>query len=73
MSAECSGYSWLCNARSNLVLAVENCSKGVFTISVGHGKSPWFSRLGFLRLVGVDERVHVLPFVDVGVFLECAF
>jgi len=54
-------------------LAARTCSKALFALCVGHGKSPWFSRVWFLRLVGVGEPVLVLAFVDVGVFLECAF
>lgn len=54
-------------------LAVIECSKALFCLGVGHGKSPWFSQVRFLVVVGVDGAVHVLAFVDVGVFLECAF
>jgi hypothetical protein len=54
-------------------LAVGECSKALFKLGVGHGKSPWFLRVPFSMVVGVDELVAVLAFVDVGFFLECAF
>jgi hypothetical protein len=63
----------LSDARSIGFLAVETCSKAVFALAVVHGKSPCFSRMGFLRLVGVGAPVLVLALVDVGVFLEYAF
>jgi hypothetical protein len=44
----------LLNVRSTAFLAVETCSKGVLAPSVGHGKSPCFSGLGFLTAAGVD-------------------
>ena len=57
----------------SVFLAVETCSKALFWLGVGHGKSPWFSRVPFSMVVGVDEPVAVLACFDVEVFLECAF
>jgi len=54
-------------------LAVGECSKALFRLGVGNGKSPWFLRVPFSMVVGVDEPVAVLACFDVEVFLECAF
>ncbi len=40
---------------------------------LGHGKSPCFSQVTFLSLVGPDYPPLILPCVNVGYFLECAF
>jgi len=58
---------------SNALLAVETCSKGIFGVLSGHGKSPCFSRYGVSALVSVDCAVSIFASVDVGEFLECAF
>jgi len=68
MSADCG----LGDARSIVFLAVETCSKAVSMLGVGHGKSPWFSRVCFLALFGVDWVVQVSRCLDVGFFSECA-
>ena len=58
--------------RSIVLMAVEACSKAILALSVGHGKSPCFSRCAVLKVVGVDGTVLVFASVDVGKFLECA-
>ena len=45
-------------------LAVETCSKAHFDSCLGHGKSPCFSGVAFLWLVGPDYPLLVLPTVD---------
>ena len=62
----------LSNARSIVFLAVGTCSKALFALGVGHGKSPWFSRVRLREAVEVDALGSALAFVDVGVFPECA-
>lgn len=57
----------------NGLLEVETCSKGIFGLLFGHGKSPCFSRCCISAVVGVDCAVLVFASVDVGEFLECAF
>ena len=61
------------DARSNALMAVETCSKGVFGVLSGHGKSQCFSRCGIFAVVGVGYAVLVFASVNVGKFLECAF
>jgi len=60
-------------ARSIALMAVETCSEAVLALCAGHGKSPCFSRWGFLKLFGPDYPVLVLPRADGREFLECAF
>jgi hypothetical protein len=55
------------------VLEVKTCSKALFGVGVGHGKSPCFSDVDFLQSVGPDYAVLVLPSVDGRETLECAF
>ena len=62
----------LSNARSIVFLAVGTCSKAIFELGVGHGKSPWFSRVRLREADGVDAAGLVLACVEVGVFPECA-
>ncbi len=59
--------SW--DARSNRVMSAEACSEAIMAHAVGHGKSPWFSRLSVLRVVGVDWRGLISCVVDGGFFL----
>ena len=54
-------------------MSVKTCSKAILALSSGHGKSPCFSQVTFLKLVGPDYPLLILPCVDVGEFLECAF
>jgi hypothetical protein len=60
-------------SRSNALMAVETCSKGIFGLLSGHGKSPCFLRCSFSAVVGVDYAVSVFASVNVENFLECAF
>jgi hypothetical protein len=53
-------------------LAVKTCSKAVLALCLGHGKSPCFSGVAFLRLLGVDARVLKVAFIDGMKILECA-
>jgi hypothetical protein len=61
------------DALSNALMAVETCSKGIFGLLSGHGKSPCFLRCVISAVVGVGYAVLILASVDVGKFLECAF
>ena len=61
-----------CSRRINL-MAVKRCSKAIFAHSIRHGKSLCFSEVAFMQLVGPDYPLLILPCVDVGEFLECAF
>jgi hypothetical protein len=54
-------------------LAVETCSKAILALWLGYGKSPCFSRVAFLWLVGPDYPLLVCSCVDGVDFLECAF
>jgi hypothetical protein len=60
-------------ARSIALMAVESCSKAILALCLGHGKSPCFLRLDFLKVFGVDGSVSVFASVDVEEFSECAF
>jgi len=61
------------DVRSNAIMAVETCSKGISALCVGYGKSPCFSEVALLQLVGPDYPLLVLPCVDGQEFLGCAF
>jgi hypothetical protein len=61
-----------CSRRIN-IMAVKRCSKAIFAHSIRHGKSLCFSEVAFMQLVGPDYPLLILPCVDVGEFLECAF
>jgi hypothetical protein len=54
-------------------MSVETCSKAISAYNLGHGKSPCFSQVTFLSLVGPDYPLSILPCVDGARFLECAF
>jgi hypothetical protein len=58
---------------ANPYLAVKTCSKAISALCSGHGKSPYFLEVDFLRLLSPDYRLLVLPCVDGAEFLECAF
>ena len=62
-----------CSARSIALMAVESCSKGIFALCVGHGKSPCFLRCCFSAVFGVDGTVLVFAPVDGDNLMECAF
>ena len=55
------------------VMAVKTCSKGILEHILRHGKSPCFSQVAFLWLVGPDYLLLISPCVDGEEFLECAF
>jgi hypothetical protein len=55
-----------------VLMAVKTCSKAISACSLEHGKSPCFSQLTFLWLVGPDYPLSILPYVDGAEFLECA-
>ena len=46
-------------------MSVKTCSKGILAHSLRHGKSPCFSQVTFLSLVGPDYPLSILPCVDV--------
>ncbi len=48
-----------CDARGIVEMEVEACSKAILALCPRHGKSPCFSEVAFLRLLGVDARVGV--------------
>ena len=54
-------------------MSVKSCSKAISARCLGHGKSPCFSQVTFLRSVGPDYPLSILPCVDEPEFLECAF
>ena len=50
----------------------KNLFKVILTPVSGLGKSPCFSELAFLSVVGPDYPMPILPFVYGTDFLECA-
>ena len=54
-------------------MSVKSCSKAIFAHTLMHGKSPCFSQVTYLQLVGPDYPQPILALVDVREFLECAF
>jgi len=54
-------------------MSVKMCSKALLVITSRHGKSPCFSQVTFLQLVGPDYPLLIFPFVDGAETLECAF
>jgi len=65
--------SYGCDVNSVSLMSVKTCSKAISALCLGHGKSPCFSEAAFLSLVGPDYSLLILPCVNVGEFLECAF
>ena len=55
------------------LMAVKTCSKAILALSGRHGKSPCFSEVTFLQLVGPDYPLLILPYVDGAENMECAF
>ena len=55
------------------LMAVKSRSKGISVPIARHGKSPCFSEVSFLSLLGPDYRLLILPCIDGQEFLECAF
>ena len=54
-------------------MSVKSCSKALLRSMRRHGKSPCFSQVTFLQLVGPDYPLLILPYVDGAKNLECAF
>ena len=54
------------------LMAAKTCSKALLALYLGHGKSPCFSEVAFLRLFGPDYQMLVLPSVDGVENMECA-
>jgi len=54
-------------------MGVETCSNAILSFSGGHGKSPCFLDVAFLRLVSPDYPLLILPYVDGRENMECAF
>ena len=55
------------------LMAVKSCSKAISALWLGHGKSPCFSEVAFLQLVGPDYPLLILQYIDVAENMECAF
>jgi hypothetical protein len=56
----------------SVFLEVKNCSKVLLASCFGYGKSPCFSQVAFLQLVGPDYPLLILPSVDGAENMECA-
>ena len=54
------------------LMSVKTCSKAISTYGLGHGKSPCFLQVAFLRLGGPDYPLLILPYVDGAENMECA-
>ena len=54
------------------LMTVKRCSKALLALCSGHGKSPCFSEATFLRLLGPDYPVSILPCVNGQENMECA-
>jgi hypothetical protein len=54
-------------------MSVKSCSKAIFAHTLMHGKSPCFSEVTFLSLVGPDYPLLILSGVDGRETLECVF
>jgi hypothetical protein len=61
------------SAYSITLMAAETCSNAILPLSGVYGKSPCFSEVNFLSLVGPDYPLLILPYVDGQEILECAF
>jgi hypothetical protein len=55
------------------IKAVKTCSKAFSAYSLRHGKSPCFSEVTILQLVGPDYPLLILQCVDGTETMECAF
>ena len=53
-------------------MSVKRCSKAIFARPLRHGKSPCFSQVTFLRLIGPDYPLLILPYVNGAKNMECA-
>ncbi len=56
-----------------VLMAVKTCSKALFALCRGHGKSPCFLQVTLLQLVSPDYPISILPRVDGAKNMECAF
>jgi hypothetical protein len=54
-------------------MSVNMCSKALLALYLRYGKSPCFLQVTFLRLVGPDYPLLILPCVDGAKNMECAF
>jgi hypothetical protein len=73
MSAKVSSeYQKTWNIRSIALMSAKRCSKAVLAPMVGYGKSPCFSEVDFLSVLGPDYPMSILPSFDGADFLECA-
>ena len=54
------------------LMAAETCSNAILLLSGGHGKSPCFSQVTFLSVVGPDYPLLILLYVDGAKNMECA-
>jgi hypothetical protein len=54
------------------IMAVKTCSKAISALCGRHGKSPCFSQVTFLKLVGPDYPVLILSYVNGQETMECA-
>jgi hypothetical protein len=54
-------------------LEVKKCSKALLEYSIGYGKSPCFSEVTLLQLVGPDYPLLIFQCGDGAENLECAF
>ncbi len=62
--ADCSAGAFLsCGGVAALILGVDACLKAVLGWG-GHGKSPCFSQVTFLQLVGPDYPQLILSYID---------
>ena len=48
----------------SMLMAVKTCSKAISAYNLGHGKSPCFSEVTFLSLVGPDYPLLFLSCAD---------
>jgi hypothetical protein len=55
------------------LIAVKSCSKALLALYLGHGKSPCFSEVTILQLLGPDYPLLILPYADGAENMECAF
>ena len=55
------------------LMAVKTCSKAILPYCLRHGKSPCFSELTNLSLVGPDYQLLILPCAHGAENMECAF
>ena len=60
-------------AHGKALMAVKTRSKAISALCSRHGKSPCFSEVAFLQLVGPDYPLSVLPCADGAENMECAF